>query len=145
MDFLCPSCQKMLTVPDQYAGTKMKCPLCSSQFTAPSLASPASAPSAGPFPPPPPPSAPLPPLGSDRTSAPPPPTGDFRRSFGLSLNPRVVQWIAPAALLLVFLLQILFSWVGMFPGGYPAATQGAWSSTLGYTAYIDPLWQKLPE
>jgi hypothetical protein len=37
MDFLCPNCQKMLTVPDQYAGTLMKCPLCQNPVQAPAL------------------------------------------------------------------------------------------------------------
>ena len=150
MEFLCPSCQKMLTVPDQYAGTKMKCPLCSAAFTAPSLPSHASTPTGpGPFPPPSPPapSVPLPPpMSSDRTTPPSLPTGEYRRRVGLSLNPRVIQWIAPAALVLVFLLQLFFSWVGMYPGGHPVAAQGAWTSAFGYySSAIDPLWQKLPE
>jgi len=37
MNLLCPNCQKMLTVPEQYAGQLMKCPLCESTFTVPSL------------------------------------------------------------------------------------------------------------
>jgi len=32
MNLLCPNCQKMLTVPEQYAGQLMKCPLCSGNF-----------------------------------------------------------------------------------------------------------------
>src|SRR5262249_35588557 len=153
MDFLCPNCQKMLTVPDQYAGTKMKCPLCASTFTAPALAPPPSSGpppgGPGPFPPPPPPppppSVPLPPsLGGDRPPPTPPSPGDFRRNFGLPLAPFVVQWIAPAALLGVFLLQVSFSWVGMYPGGYTAASQGAWSSAVG-GYYVDPLWQRMGE
>jgi LSD1 subclass zinc finger protein len=56
MEFLCPSCQKPLQVPDQYAGTRMKCPLCQAMFTAPALppASSSAAPGPAPFPPPPP-------------------------------------------------------------------------------------------
>ena len=34
MNLLCPACQKMITVPDQYAGQTMKCPLCSQLFPA---------------------------------------------------------------------------------------------------------------
>jgi hypothetical protein len=34
MDFQCPSCQKVLTVPDQYRGAVMKCPLCRNIFQA---------------------------------------------------------------------------------------------------------------
>lgn len=37
MNLLCPNCQKMLTVPEQYAGQLMKCPLCSNTFTVPAL------------------------------------------------------------------------------------------------------------
>jgi hypothetical protein len=39
MNLLCPNCQKMLTVPDQYAGQTMKCPLCGANFTVPLLPS----------------------------------------------------------------------------------------------------------
>ncbi|MFO0876329.1 MAG: hypothetical protein U0840_03065 [Gemmataceae bacterium] len=37
MNLLCPNCQKMLTVPEQFAGQLMKCPLCSGTFTVPAL------------------------------------------------------------------------------------------------------------
>ena len=37
MNLLCPNCQKMLTVPEQYAGQLMKCPLCAGTFTVPGL------------------------------------------------------------------------------------------------------------
>lgn len=58
MNLLCPNCQKMLTVPEQYAGQLMKCPLCSGTFTVPALPQPAfgdAPPAAAPTPPPPPP------------------------------------------------------------------------------------------
>src|ERR1700687_5382603 len=42
MDFICPNCTKMITVPDQYAGQPMRCPICQQTFQAPSL--PSSAP-----------------------------------------------------------------------------------------------------
>jgi LSD1 subclass zinc finger protein len=32
---LCPSCQKMLEVPNQYAGQQVRCPLCNNVFTVP--------------------------------------------------------------------------------------------------------------
>jgi hypothetical protein len=38
MELLCPSCQRKLTIPEQYAGQQMKCPLCNNMFTAPALA-----------------------------------------------------------------------------------------------------------
>ncbi len=71
MNLLCPNCQKMLTVPEQYAGQLMKCPLCSGTFNVPALPPipaapdhvqlqplPPSPPSPPPAPPPPPPPAP---------------------------------------------------------------------------------------
>src|SRR5262245_36729946 len=57
MNLLCPNCQKMISIPDQYAGQIMKCPLCSNTFTAPALPA-ASAPPAGAMPANPPPASP---------------------------------------------------------------------------------------
>jgi hypothetical protein len=37
MNLLCPSCQNPLSVPEQYAGQLMKCPLCGNNFTVPPL------------------------------------------------------------------------------------------------------------
>src|SRR5262245_17993933 len=37
MNLLSPNCGKMLTVPEQYAGQLMKCPLCSGTFSVPAL------------------------------------------------------------------------------------------------------------
>jgi hypothetical protein len=37
MNLLCPSCQNPLSVPEQYAGQLMKCPLCNNNFTVPAL------------------------------------------------------------------------------------------------------------
>ncbi len=51
MNLLCPNCQKMLTVPEQFAGQLMKCPLCSGTFTVPALPAGGSDP-AVPMPPP---------------------------------------------------------------------------------------------
>ncbi len=65
MNLLCPNCQKMLTVPEQYAGQMMKCPLCAGTFTVPGL--PAAA-----APPPPPPVETIP-FQSDPMPPPPPP------------------------------------------------------------------------
>jgi hypothetical protein len=58
MNLLCPNCQKNITVPDQYAGQVMKCPLCGGTFKAPSLPQAATAPAA------PPPAAPIPPASA---------------------------------------------------------------------------------
>jgi hypothetical protein len=133
MELLCPSCQQKLTIPDQYAGQLMRCPLCNGTFTAPALAPvppaapqlPASSPPpspptpaapgsyavAPPEPPPPPPWQPEPPPTLPDTPAPPPlPPGDYTRSFSIVLSAQIVPWIAPAALGLVFVLSF-FPWV----------------------------------
>src|SRR6516225_7855845 len=44
MNLMCPNCQKMLTVPDEFAGQLMKCPLCTGTFTVPGLPGAASPP-----------------------------------------------------------------------------------------------------
>jgi hypothetical protein len=87
MELLCPNCQKKLTVPEQYAGQMMRCPLCQGTFTVPAL--PSAVPAAespepfGSFVPPPSPkaetygvaaepavsAAPLPPISSETSSA----------------------------------------------------------------------------
>src|SRR5262249_60775840 len=73
MNLLCPSCQKMLQVPEQYAGQQMRCPLCNSTFPVPPLP---DAPSLAPSPPPPPPpatgGAEVYPLADDHNAPPPP-------------------------------------------------------------------------
>ncbi len=160
MNLLCPNCQKMLTVPEEFAGQLMKCPLCSGTFTVPGLPGTAAPPSPSmpepdifsvrhdPAPPAPPPPAPvppvsnlepLPPLSSATTTKPAsspapslsslPPEG-YRRTLTTWFSPRVLPWIAPVCLLLVFFL-LFFNWVGVYPGGEPAVTQNAWQAAFG--------------
>src|SRR5262249_8822593 len=124
MDFICPNCQKMITVPDQYAGQHMRCPLCQETFQAPAL--PSSAPplagtetyqfSSEPTPPaaPPPPAVPpapprveVPkpkPSVSAPPPPPPPPPAGYGRKFSLQLNPMVLAWVPAGALFLIFIL-----------------------------------------
>ncbi len=78
MNLLCPNCQKPLTVPEQYAGQPMRCPLCSGTFTVPALPTPvAPAPTplaSAPLPPPSvAPAAPPDTYGLKDPIAPPPP------------------------------------------------------------------------
>jgi hypothetical protein len=145
MELLCPSCQQRLTLPDQYAGQLMKCPLCANNFTAPALQPVSAAPIAPPpvAPPPPapaytPPSGPLPPPSSppilegtapfpsppdtpapqpesELPAAPLPPlppgsATDERGIYTIWISPRVVPWLAPVGITLVFLLTFL-PWV----------------------------------
>jgi len=123
MELMCPNCQQKLTIPDQYAGQLMRCPLCNGTFTAPTLTAPpppvfSMTPEPPPPPPPPPPSSvsnepmrqppPLPPL---EELAPAPPPGGYSRSMKIVFSPRVIPWIPPAGMLLVFLLTFL-PWLG---------------------------------
>jgi hypothetical protein len=176
MNLLCPNCQKMLTVPDQYAGQLMKCPLCNGTFTVPSLPAapappsfePAPAQPQAPLPPPapppaapeayglrepdlapssPPPAPPSAPPPSDPLAVqppppelmtpPPPPAPEppktplgYTRTRACTLSPKVLQWVPPVALLLVFILSF-FPWVGIYPGGFPIVYQSAWGAAFG--------------
>jgi hypothetical protein len=104
----------------------MKCPLCQNTFQAPALPPPVA-----PSPPPPapgpyaaePPAAPPPEAPRrkkekerekerDKEAAPPPPpvpTSDYAHTRSIWVSPRVVPWVAPAALFVTFLLTF-FSW-----------------------------------
>ncbi len=178
MNLLCPNCGKMLTVPEQYAGQMMKCPLCNGTFTVPALPSGPVEPS-----PPPPPvpagssspyelhregpaepafptQAPAEPAFSTAppqpafTPAPPPvppstattatgpslapgtdaagrplPSLDYRGGFTLWISDKILRWVAPACLVVIFVL-LFFPWVGIYPGGVPAVTQSAWSAAF---------------
>ena len=134
MNLLCPNCQKMITIADQFAGQLMQCPLCSGTFTAPVL--PASgAPPAVPM---------ASSVGSNPASAAgerqsqtaspagnssessaaskapgsdtggPLPVADLASSeythrYIIWISPRVVPWIAPVSLALVFFM-LFFPW-----------------------------------
>jgi hypothetical protein len=150
MELLCPQCQQRLTIPDQYAGQVMRCPLCNGTFTAPALT--ASAP-----PPPP----PLPVLAPEFVSAepplqfaepprqsrdtglkpgpppvppaapPPPPPGDYTHTFKIWISPKVVPWIVPVGLFLVFLLT-LFPWFHIIEE-FSVGTANAWGLGFGHS------------
>jgi hypothetical protein len=140
----------MLTVPEEFAGQLMKCPLCSGNFTVPGL--PGSAPTSPPpsapetdiysirhEPSPPAPPPPLPelepslPTTTITPSLPPPPTPtpqEYQHTLALVLSPTVMPWIAPVCLVLIFFLQFL-DWDGLYPGGVPAVTGNAWYAAFG--------------
>jgi hypothetical protein len=149
MNLLCPNCQKMLTVPDESAGQLMNCPMCGGLFSVPGLpgAVQVPAPSAPvesevysvrhePSPPPPPPLPPLSPPPFEPTIPLAPSlkpslgTTDYQYAMSASLSPKVLPWIAPACLLLVFFLQFL-PWDGLYPGGEPAVYGNAWLAAFG--------------
>ncbi len=129
MDFRCPTCNKDLTVPDEYAGQLMKCPLCSNVFQAPALPPPPAtyglaSPPPTPPPPPPTPSAPSAPARTESTKPtktkepaspppPPPPPGDYTHRRSVWIHPRAVPFVAPVAHFLVFVLTF-FPWVTFY-------------------------------
>jgi hypothetical protein len=145
----------MLTVPEEFAGQLMKCPLCGGTFTVPAL------PGAGnpepdiysvrpepapPHPPPPSsfqpaPTSPAAPPSTATTATPPPsapststlPPEGYQHAVTIWFSPRVLPWVAPACLLLVLILS-LFPWVGLYPGGVAAATQTPWQATFGWVS-----------
>lgn len=161
MELLCPSCQQKLTIPDQYAGQLMRCPLCSGTFTAPALAGvpppapvpPAEPPASSPAlstPPPvenvysvaPPMTSPPPTWQHEPTpqnqapppapEAPPPPPGHYTRTMTLTLSEHVVPWLAPAGLGLVFFLSFL-PWVSFSFRDLSVGANG-WSIGFGERA-----------
>jgi len=158
MKLICPNCQKELTVPDQYAGQVMKCPLCAGNFTAPTLPQAPSAPEPGPSAAPPntyglapepitpvtaPSPAPAPPRKRELAPTPAPTTPapqtpvstDYQRRRSFTINARILPWIAVVCLGLVFFLQF-FPWIGFYaaPGGDAIATQNAWGMAFGNSA-----------
>jgi hypothetical protein len=151
----------MLTVPEEYAGQLMKCPLCSATFTVPTLPQsaalpPTPAPSSGsagyglaqepPAPSPSPAGPATAPAATDlpepddlQPAGPPPPPGTAARirSFSIPLHSKVVPWVAVGALFLVFVLTF-FTWVGVYAGGIPLYTQGAWGAAFGVVTESAP-------
>ena len=134
----------------------MKCPLCSNTFTTPSLPGPGGAVFM-----PPPPLAPTRPAEVEpfaavspsaaktapapvmHSAAPEPMLGDYRHRVNIWMSPRVLPWIAVAAMLIVFVLMF-FPWVGFYPGGVPVATQNAWQVGSG-SYWSDPDLAKSPD
>jgi hypothetical protein len=151
MEILCLNCQRKLTIPEQYAGQQMKCPLCQGVFTAPALP-PAGSTAIEPAPalaaPPAPETSPAIALGAPPTSGPapaaptlgpapttptPPPAPvptEHTGRFAVWINPRYLQFV-PLALLLLVLVLTLFPWVGVYYGNYGIDTQNAWQVAFG--------------
>jgi hypothetical protein len=66
----------------------------------------------------------------------PPPAGPrgYRHAIPIWFSPRVLQWIVPVCLILVFVL-IFFPWVGIYMGGYSLITQSGWQAAFGDYSY----------
>jgi hypothetical protein len=87
---------------------------------------------APPEPPPPPSAAPPPPPRKEKPAPPPPspppkPSVGYTRIATIWISPRVVPWIAPAALGLLFVL-LFFTWVVAPASG---ESQGGWGTAFG--------------
>ena len=81
-----------------------------------------------------------PPTPTTATPAPSPPPAGYTRTFSLSINPRILPWIAPGAVVAIFFLMF-FPWVGMYPNGTTVARQRGWQTFYG-GYYVDEVWQK---
>jgi hypothetical protein len=68
--------------------------------------------------------------GEPTYPATPTPEG-YQHKFVIWFSPKVLQFVAPAAVVLIFVLQF-FSWVGVYPGGIatPAVWQNAWMAAF---------------
>src|SRR5437764_8607264 len=113
MNLLCPSCQKMVTVDNQYAGQQMRCPHCNNVFTVPALPSEPSPPTMPP-PAPAPLPGPVPTSAPPVPSAPPPPpvpqvTHDYTKLKSIFISPRIIPWVSFGCVIFVLLMSF-FPW-----------------------------------
>jgi hypothetical protein len=141
----CPLCSGTFTVPALPPGGGLDAP-------APPQPAFSSSPGPDPYnvaPPVPPPSPPEPAFQASPPAPPapvttqpkagpslPPPVprsaapGDYHHQLAVPFNDKILQWVTPAALLIVFVLQF-FPWIGVYAGSEPLATQGAWGAAFG--------------
>lgn len=135
MNLLCPTCQKQLQVPEQYAGQMMQCPLCSAKFTVPVL--PQMPGAVAPPPPPPAPNVASTPSTGRVGVVPAPGPAPAPSS---SANPRrILPWVAPLSLVAIFVLMF-FPWVGMYPRGIGVVTQTGWGTAFNSVS-VNEKWK----
>ena len=91
-----------------------------------------SEPTADSRPPTPPPGLVTPPVGAhSETSSPTAPgTSGYTQACSVSLLPHVLDWV-PVVCFSLILFLTLFSWVGIYPGGYKAYSQSPWLAISG--------------
>lgn len=122
MNLLCPNCQKMLQVPDQFAGQMMKCPLCGGAFTVPTPPA-SSGPAA---------SAPV--YSATAGTGPSAPPAGYQQSYSLVIHTKALAWMPAVALFLVFFLMF-FPWleagVAVNDNRYPTS---GWQTAFGEMA-----------
>jgi hypothetical protein len=156
MNLVCPHCQKQITVADELAGKTTNCPQCRGPLTVPMASAAGGAPPptppapvipfrSEPPPPPPPPPPQAPSFGAPPPPPPPPspppaftPVGDYTCRCGMTLNPRILRWVAPACLVLILLIMLMpfMPWVGIYYGPKMLVRQsGAGVAFGGQTEY----------
>lgn len=133
MKQICPECLKSVDVPDSAAGTDFPCPVCNAKIAVPGRYAPAVAvPPPAVVPPPPAPPGLVPPAAAPVV----PPAAVYPvgpgdgKDVGLTLSPKLVEWVVPIGLTLVFVLTF-FPWVGSYPGGYRLFMQTGWDTLTG--------------
>jgi hypothetical protein len=84
-----------------------------------------------------------PPAPRDATTAvppppapPPEPSAGYQHTLTVWFSPKVIEWVAPVAVVLVFLFQF-FPWLGIYLGGVPVVTQSAWGAAIGFYSSAD--------
>lgn len=149
MEIQCPSCQKRLSIGDQFANQLVKCPACNGVFMAPALAAAPVAPALPvtaaqpdilPFtndaPPPRPAEAAT--FSPQLPKGPPPPKyfveeeptgpiGEYTKTSTCHLRPDIVRWIAPVSLTLIFVVSFL-NWLNV---GFPPVGRSLWELAFG--------------
>jgi uncharacterized protein YjbJ (UPF0337 family) len=73
---------------------------------------------------------------ADRPEAESPPA-PYTHSLTIRLSPRVLRWVAPVAVVALFVLLFL-PWTGAFPGGYRVYSQNAYQTIWGGVS-VDPV------
>jgi hypothetical protein len=76
----------------------------------------------------------------DRSAAPPVP-GEYQHRYSVRLSPKVMPWVAVAALVLIFFLWF-FNWLGWYPGGNGVLTQNGWQAAFGGFS-TNVVWEKM--
>jgi hypothetical protein len=141
MRLICPHCQVTVTVPESAAGAPTPCPQCGQSIKPPALTG--AAIDAAPEP-----TAPQPVTPASRVA--PAPGGLTAQTpvahapgspagapwLHLTLRRDVAHWLAPAALVVAFLLTF-FTWVAVAPNGTRIYTQNAWQAAFGGTFTTD--------
>ena len=144
---LCPHCLKLAELPDSAAGSTINCPSCAKSFQVPSNYSPNVDPQAGPGNDPrkasdqPPPGLVVPasqavptPASAAPTPTPPaapaPADTTYPKTCGITLSPKVLEWI-PVGCFTLIVLMTIFPWIGSYPGGTRVYSQYPWQAIFG--------------